>query len=58
MLNTDPQQTRTGDDETVHAIMRSGSLGALVLAALATTILVAIWLAFYFLVFMPRAIMS
>jgi hypothetical protein len=55
MLNTDPQQTQADDDAAVHAIMRTGSLGALVLAGLATAIVAALWLAFYFLVFMPRA---
>jgi len=61
MLNTDSQQTQGDDDAAVddaavHAIIRSGSLGAIVLAGLATAVVVAIWLAFYFLVFLPRAI--
>ena len=40
----------------VNAILRSGATGAVVLAGLATAIVVAIWFAFYLLVFVPRAI--
>jgi hypothetical protein len=60
MLNSDPP---TGDDAAsaqqdadVNAILRSGATGAVVLAGLATGIVVAIWFAFYLLVFVPRAI--
>jgi hypothetical protein len=60
MINTDPA-TGHGDagaqqDEDVNAILRSGARGAVVLAGLATAIVVAIWFAFYLLVFVPRAI--
>jgi hypothetical protein len=58
MLNTVRQQTPSEDDVAVHEIMRSGSIGAIVLAGLATAIVVALWLAFYFLVFIPRAMAS
>jgi hypothetical protein len=60
MINSDPA---TGDDVTtaqqdrdVNAILRSGATGAVVLAGLATAVVVAIWFAFYLLVFVPRAI--
>lgn len=46
------------DDAAVNAILRSGALGALVLAGIATAIVVATWLAFYLAVFLPRAIAS
>jgi len=55
MLNTDPQPAQADDDAALHAIIRSGSMGAIVLAGLATAVVVALWLAFYFLVFIPRA---
>jgi hypothetical protein len=60
MINSDPA-TGDGDasaqqDEDVNAILRSGARGAVVLAGLATAIVVAIWFAFYLLVFLPRAI--
>ena len=40
----------------MNAISQSGAKGAVALAGLATAIVVAIWFAFYFLVFIPRAI--
>ena len=40
----------------VNAISQSGARGALALAGLATAVVVAIWFAFYLLVFVPRAI--
>ena len=56
MLNSDPpvDDTVTPDDAAVDAILRSGPRGAVVLAGIGTAIVVAIWFAFYFLVFMPR----
>ena len=41
--------------EAVDAILRSGARGGVVLAGLATAVVVAIWLLFYLLVFLPRA---
>ena len=60
MINSDPA---TGDhiesaqqDRDVNLILQSGATGGVVLAGLATVIVVAIWFAFYLLVFVPRAI--
>jgi hypothetical protein len=60
MINSHPA---TGDDVAsaqqdadVNAILRSGAKGAVVLAGIATVVVVAIWFAFYLLVFVPRAI--
>lgn len=57
MLNSDPipQDAATTPDAAVHATLRSGAIGGLLLASLATAVVVAIWFAFYFLVFVPRA---
>jgi hypothetical protein len=59
MLNADPAPTDAGpsqpDDKAVDTIVRSGAKGGLALAGLATAIVIAIWFAFYFLVFVPRA---
>jgi hypothetical protein len=49
---TSPPATQEGDH---HRTDTGSSKGALTLAALATTIVAAIWFAFYFLVFVPRA---
>ena len=60
MINSDPAtghgdvSARQGED--VNAILRSGARGAVVLAGLATAIVVAMWFAFYLLVFVPRVV--
>jgi hypothetical protein len=60
MINSDPiseeSDAGTQQDADVNAILGSGARGAVVLAGLATVTVVAIWFAFYFLVFVPRAI--
>ena len=59
MINSQPDldntDAATAQDAAVNAILRSGAMGAAVLAGIATAILVALWFAFYFLVFVPRA---
>jgi hypothetical protein len=60
MIDSDPTsgeaEAGTQQDADLNAILRSGARGAVVLASLATAIVVAIWFAFYLLVFVPRAI--
>jgi hypothetical protein len=58
MINSDPETAgeTAPSQAAVESILRSGAMGAVVLAGLATTTVVAIWLAFYFLVFVPRAL--
>lgn len=61
MLNSEPIPNNGAfpqDDAAVNAILRSGATGAVVLAGVATAIVVAIWFVFYLLVFVPRAIAS
>lgn len=53
MINSMDEQA--SNDAAVREIVRSGPRGAVTLAGIATLIVVAIWLAFYLLVFMPRA---
>ena len=57
MLNSDPvmDDADTSQDAAVRAIARSGAIGAVLVAGLATAVVVAIWFAFYLFVFMPRA---
>jgi hypothetical protein len=59
MLNSEPiigaSETGTQQDAAVNASLRSNGRGAAALAGLATAIVVAIWFAFYLLVFVPRA---
>lgn len=56
MLNANPESKRPeSDDAAVDRIVQSGGRGALALVAIATAIVMGTWLAFYLLVFMPRA---
>jgi hypothetical protein len=54
MLNSEPIETGT-EDALVPQTPTQGSAGAIALAAIATLIVIAIWFAFYLLVFVPRA---
>jgi hypothetical protein len=56
MINSDNGTAGSQEDADVGMILRAGPKGAVVLAGLATTIVVAMWFAFYLLVFVPRAI--
>jgi len=51
MINSGPE---TSPDDAVDAIVAAGARGAIVLAGIATAIVIAIWLAFYYFVFLPR----
>ena len=59
MLNSDIDQdshdATAPDDAAVNSILRSGAVGAIALAGIGAGVVVAIWLAFYLLVFVPRA---
>ena len=55
MLNANPDSERPeSDDAAVDGIVQTGGRGALALVAIATAIVVALWFAFYFFVFVPR----
>ena len=43
-----------GDEEAVKAIAADGPRGAVWVAGLAVAVLLAIWIAFYFFIFVPR----
>jgi hypothetical protein len=62
MLNSDPtilnDDASAQDEAAMNAILRSGAIGAVVLAGLATATVIAIWFVFYLAVFLPRAIAS
>jgi hypothetical protein len=44
-----------GDDARIHEIVRSGPSGAIAVAGVSTAIVIALWFAFYIMVFLPRA---
>jgi hypothetical protein len=57
MINSSSPQTSTtgAEDQSVDAIVRSGPRGAVVVAGIATAVVIALWFAFYVLVFLPRS---
>jgi len=54
MLNSDPPTSPATADQAVEDVVAQGPSGAIVLAGIATACVVAIWLAFYLFVFLPR----
>lgn len=56
MINSPPPSaTPAAEEEHVDAIVRSGPGGAIAVAGVATAIVIALWFAFYWLVFLPRS---
>lgn len=53
MMNSETS-SQADQDGHVERIVASGPRGALALAGIATALVVAMWLAFYFFVFLPR----
>ena len=58
MINADLQAGQAVDTEeaAVAAIVGNGATGAKLLAGFATGVVIAIWIAFYVLVFVPRSV--
>jgi hypothetical protein len=55
MINTDiPDTDQTCHDAKVDGIVADGPHGAIVVAGIATFIVMAMWLLFYLFVFLPR----
>jgi hypothetical protein len=57
MINSSsPPSASHSEDEAVETIVRAGPGGAIAVAGVATAIVVALWFAFYLLVFLPRSV--
>ena len=54
MFNSDPPTSPAAADQAVDEVVERGPSGAIVLAGIATACVVAMWLAFYLFVFLPR----
>ncbi|WP_201724266.1 hypothetical protein [Bradyrhizobium centrolobii] len=54
MFNSDPPTSPATADQAVEEVVAQGPSGAIALAGIATACVVAIWLAFYLFVFLPR----
>ena len=56
MINSPAPPAASGSEhDSIDAIVRAGPRGALAVAGVATAIVVALWFAFYWLVFLPRS---
>jgi hypothetical protein len=55
MINSAPEQTPVLLPESVETIVSAGPRGAIAVAGIATAIVVALWFAFYLMVFLPRS---
>jgi hypothetical protein len=54
IVSQDTPSSPETEDARIDEIVRSGPRGAVVVAGIATAIVIALWFAFYFLVFLPR----
>ena len=57
MINSSlpPAAAASSEDESVDVIVRSGPRGAVAVAGVATAVVIALWFAFYLMVFLPRS---
>jgi hypothetical protein len=58
IVSQDAPPSAESEDAKVDEIVRSGPLGAVAVAGTATAIVIALWFAFYFMVFLPRGSMQ
>jgi hypothetical protein len=54
IVSPDAPSSPETEDARIDEIVRAGPRGAIVIAGIATAIVVALWFAFYFMVFLPR----
>jgi hypothetical protein len=54
IVSPDAPSSPEAESDRIDEIVRSGPHGAIAVAGIATGIVIALWFAFYFLVFMPR----
>ena len=54
IISRDSPSSPEAEDARIDQIVRSGPKGAVVVAGIATALVIALWFAFYLLVFLPR----
>jgi hypothetical protein len=54
IVSQDSPSSIETEDARIDEIVRSGPKGAVAVAGIATAIVIALWFAFYFIVFLPR----
>jgi hypothetical protein len=55
-MNPNQEAATDQEEARVDEIVRSGPAGAIAVAGIATVLVIAMWFAFYFLVFLPRGV--
>ena len=55
MINSAPEPAPVPPADAVETIVAAGPRGAIAVAAIAAAIVMALWFAFYLLVFLPRS---
>ncbi|SEA91849.1 MULTISPECIES: hypothetical protein [Paraburkholderia] len=58
MSDSPSGHARSAEDEAVDKIVGRGPSGAIALAGIATAIVIGLWFAFYFIVFLPRGVIQ
>jgi len=58
ILSDDVVPSAEAESARIDEIVRSGPQGAIVVAGIATAIVIALWFAFYLMVFLPRGSMQ
>jgi hypothetical protein len=58
IVSQDMPSSPETEDARIDEIVRSGPKGAVVVAGIATAIVIALWFAFYLMVFLPRGSMQ
>ena len=54
IISPDAPPSPETEEARIDKIMRAGPLGAVVVAGIATAVVIALWFTFYFMVFLPR----
>jgi hypothetical protein len=54
IISQDASSSPEAEEARIEEIVRSGPHGAVVVAGIATAIVIALWFVFYFMVFLPR----
>jgi hypothetical protein len=54
IVSQDSPSSPEAEDARIDQIVRTGPKGAVVVAGIATAIVITLWFAFYFMVFLPR----
>jgi hypothetical protein len=54
IVSPDAPSSPEAEHARIDAIVRSGPHGAVAVAGIATAVVIALWFAFYFMVFLPR----